>query len=207
MDREEHWQSVYGGKKATQVGWYAPHLERSITMIQATAAVLAEIIDVGGGASTLVDDLLARGYANVTVLDVSSTALAVAQERLGDQMGMVRWLAADVTKASLPSAAYDTWHDRAVFHFLTDQESRRAYVDLATRSLRVGGHAILSTFDLDGPRRCSGLEVVRYSADELSREFGPAFALRQEVHESHHTPSGVVQRFMYCLFERIAGAG
>jgi 2-polyprenyl-3-methyl-5-hydroxy-6-metoxy-1,4-benzoquinol methylase len=207
MDRVEHWERVYGAKQATQVSWYAPHLERSIALIRSAADASAEIIDVGGGASTLVDDLLALGYTNVSVLDVSITALAVARERLGARAGMVKWIAGDVTSVHLPREAYDVWHDRAVFHFLTEPADRSAYVDLAAGSLTLGGHAILATFSLEGPTRCSGLDVVRYSAEDLSRELGPAFALKQETHESHRTPSGAEQKLIYCLFERIDHAG
>jgi 2-polyprenyl-3-methyl-5-hydroxy-6-metoxy-1,4-benzoquinol methylase len=202
MDREEHWERVHGAKPATQVSWYAPHLERSIALIRALADLSAEIIDVGGGASTLVDDLLALGHTNVSVLDVSRAALAAAKARLGAQTAMVKWIVGDVTSMDLPRKRYDVWHDRAVFHFLTEPVDRRAYVELATNSLKVGAHAILATFSLDGPTCCSGLDVVRYSAGTLGRELGPAFALKQESHQSHHTPAGAQQNFIYCLFEK-----
>jgi ubiquinone/menaquinone biosynthesis C-methylase UbiE len=207
MDREEHWDRVYGAKPATDLTWYAPHLERSIAMIRAGADASDEIIDVGGGTSTLVDDLLALGFTKVSVLDVSSTALAVAKDRLGDRAGAVTWIIGDVTTVDLPMEAYDTWHDRAVFHFLTRPADRRAYVDLAARSLKAGGQAILATFSLEGPTRCSGLDVVRYSAQTLSRELGPAFALKQETYESHRTSSGAEQKLLYCLFKRTKDAG
>jgi SAM-dependent methyltransferase len=204
MTREEHWIRVYGDKHATEVSWYAPHLVRSLTMIEAVADAGSRIIDVGGGASTLVDDLLDRGHTEVSVLDLSSSALAVAQERLGDRAARVGWIAGDVTRTRLPEGGFDLWHDRAVFHFLTEPEDRRAYVELASTSLEVGGHVVLATFAEDGPVRCSGLEVVRYSAERLDRELGPGFRLRQAVHESHHTPSGAEQQFIYCRFERVA---
>jgi len=202
MSREEHWERVYGTKPATQVSWYAPHLERSIAMIRAVATSEADIIDVGGGASTLVDDLLACGYGKVSVLDVSSAALRLATERLGARAGTVRWIPADVTNVRLPNEAYDVWHDRAVFHFLTGPADRRSYAELATASIRPGGHAIVAAFSLAGPRCCSGLDVVRYDADGLSRELGPAFALKEEIHELHRTPSGTEQDFLYCRFEK-----
>jgi len=166
MEREKHWQGVYGGKQATQVSWYAPHLERSLAMIRAVSDPSAAIIDVGGGASTLVDDLLALGYTKVSVLDVSGSALAMIQARLGDRGGTVEWITGDVTSAQL----------------------------------------ILATFSLEGPSRCSGLNVVRYSAEQLSRELGPGFALKQEEHESHRTPTGAAQKFIYCVSERVAAA-
>jgi SAM-dependent methyltransferase len=203
MDRKEHWERVYGMRPTTQVSWYAPYLARSIAMIRAVADPSAEIIDVGGGASTLVDDLLALGYTKVSVLDISSTALAVARHRLGARAEMVKWIAGDVTSVHLPTGAYDVWHDRAVFHFLTEPADRRAYVSRATGSLRPGGHAILAAFSPEGPTRCSGLDVVRYSAESMGRELGSAFALKEEAHESHRTPSGAEQKFIYCLFEKI----
>lgn len=205
MDRREHWERVYSTKQVAQVSWYAPHLKRSIAIIQAVADTSAAIIDVGGGASTLVDDLLALGYVKLTVLDVSNTALAVARDRLGARAGAVQWIAGDVTTVDLLSKAYDMWHDRTVFHFLTEPADRSAYVRVATECLKPGGHAILATFSLEGPMRCSGLDVVRYSAEDLGRELGPAFALKVEAHESHRTPSGAEQKLIYCLFERIEG--
>jgi SAM-dependent methyltransferase len=207
MNPEEHWERIYGAKQATEVSWYAPHLKRSIAMIRAAADTSAKVIDVGGGASTLVDDLLSLGYRTVSVLDVSTTALAVAQERLSALAGVVKWIAGDVTSVHLPREAYDVWHDRALFHFLTEPQDRRAYVDLATKSLKLGGYAILAAFSLDGPTQCSGLDVVRYSAEKLSRELGSPFALKQETHESHRTPLGTEQKLIYCLFERIKGTG
>jgi len=203
MDRKEHWERVYGAKQPTQVSWYTPRLERSLAMIGSAAANSAAIIDVGGGASTLVDDLLDLGYTAVSVLDVSSSALAVSKDRLGARAAIVEWIAGDVTSVQLPRAKYDVWHDRAVFHFLTQPADRKAYADLAVGSLRVGGHAIIASFSLEGPKRCSGLDVARYAADTLSRELGPSFILEQEMHEAHHTPSGGVQSFMYCLFQRV----
>lgn len=207
MDRQKHWEQVYSEKQATAVSWYAPHLERSISKIRAVANPSAEIIDVGGGASTLVDDLLALGYTRLSVLDVSEAALAVAKERLGEAAATVNWIAADVTRVSLPRDSFDVWHDRAVFHFLTEPPDRQAYVDHAAESLKVRGHFVLATFSLDGPVRCSGLKVVRYSAESLSRELGPRFVLKQQTHEVHRTPAGMDQELIYCSFERIDTAG
>lgn len=203
MSHEEHWERVYGAQNPTQVSWYAPSLERSLALIRSLAPPSAAIIDVGGGASTLVDDLLALGHTAVSVLDISSSAIAVSKERLGARAAAVEWIAGDITSSQLPSNAYDIWHDRALFHFLEEPTDRRAYADLATRCLKPGGHAIMATFSLEGPKRCSGLDIVRYSADALSRELGPSFNQKQETHETHRTPSGGVQNFMYCLFERV----
>lgn len=207
MNRTKYWEDVYGAKQPTEVSWYAPHLERSIAMIRSVSDVSADVIDVGGGASTLVDDLLALGYAKVSVLDLSGAALAVSKRRLGGRAGIVDWIAGDVTRVRLPEQAYDVWHDRAVFHFLTEPADRKAYAAAAAASLKPGGHAILGTFSLDGPRRCTGLEVVRYSAEALGGELGSVFALRQEARETHSTPSGARQRFLYCMFQKIGETG
>jgi len=207
VDRKEHWERVYGAKPATQVSWYAARLVRSIAMIQGVATTSARIIDVGGGASTLVDDLVASGYSNVSVLDVSASALAFAKERLGSKAEKVEWIIGDVLGASFPLGAYDVWHDRAVFHFLTSPADRRSYLELAARSVKPGGYAVIATFSLEGPARCSGLDVTRYSAESLRKECGPAFVLRQDKSETHRTPSGAAQAFLYCLFERVSSAG
>ncbi|MFH0794430.1 MAG: class I SAM-dependent methyltransferase [bacterium] len=202
MDREKHWQGVYRSKSADQVSWYAPHLDRSLAMIQALADPVSEIIDVGGGASTLADDLLKSGYTKVSVLDVSSDSLEIAKRRLGSRAEAITWIVADITQTRLPPERYDVWHDRAVFHFLTDAADRRAYAELAKSSLKRGGHLIIAAFSLEGPTRCSGLDVVRYSAETLQRELGPEFVLEQELHESHLTPTGAAQKFVWCSFQK-----
>lgn len=159
----------------------------------------AAILDVGGGASTLVDGLLDAGYHDLTVLDIAPTALHQARERLGVRADRVKWVEGDVLTASLLPASIDLWHDRAVFHFLTDAGDRAAYVDQVRRALRPGGFTIIATFAEDGPTRCSGLEVVRYSAEELHTSFGGEFRLVDTQPERHRTPSGVEQSFLYCL--------
>lgn len=201
MNREDHWERVYSANDPAGLSWYAPHLERSIALIRSVAKPPAAVIDVGGGSSTLVDDLLSLGY-ELTVLDVSQNALDVAQQRLGDRAKMVTWIAADVTAVRLPKA-YAVWHDRAAFHFLTDPANRRSYVNLAAASLPPGAHAIVSTFSLEAAPRCSGLNVVRYTPDTLFQEFAPHFSLQHEAAESHRTPSGTDQPFIHCLFKRI----
>jgi ubiquinone/menaquinone biosynthesis C-methylase UbiE len=145
-----------------------------------------------------VDDLIDNGYQNVTVLDISGTALEVAQQRLGSKASAVTWLEADVTKVKLPANFYNVWHDRAVFHFLTQAEDRAHYVESVQHSVKTGGHVIVATFGLEGPTRCSGLEVVRYSADSLHDEFGDEFDLVDTTTEAHHTPFGTEQKFVYC---------
>jgi 2-polyprenyl-3-methyl-5-hydroxy-6-metoxy-1,4-benzoquinol methylase len=203
MDTQEHWEKVYGTKASDRVSWFRPHLDLSLSLIERAAPDRsASIIDVGGGASTLVDDLLRRGYRNITVLDVSQTAIDVAKARLGEGFTSVSWLYADITQTTLPTQAYDVWHDRAVFHFLTRPEERRAYVQNVMRAVRVGGHVIVSTFGPEGPEKCSGLEVMRYDAESLHGEFGQRFHLLESSKELHNTPFGTVQQFLYCYCRR-----
>ena len=156
------------------------------------------IIDVGGGASTLADDLIARRYRNLTVLDISEAAIEIAKRRLGEAAETVHWLCADVTKARLPARAYDVWHDRAVFHLLTDPQERANYVRNVTLAVKPGGHIIVSTFGPEGPVKCSGLDVVRYDAESLREEFGRRFRLVESSRELHHTPVGTTQQVLYC---------
>ena len=194
-----HWNTVYAKQAADAVSWYQPHAQLSLDLIRRTGiAPDAGIIDVGGGASTLVDDLLADGYSNLSVLDLSAAALHAAQLRLGQNAAKVKWIEADITEAELPTAAYDLWHDRAVFHFLTGEAQRAAYVRAVLRALRPGGHVIVATFAEDGPLACSGLPVMRYSADALHDEFGARFELLDHRSETHHTPGGALQQFIYC---------
>ena len=199
MDAGSHWENIYRTKAPDAVSWYRSHLDRSLELIESAApGRSARIIDIGGGESTLVDDLLARGYDNLTILDVSQTALDVTRARLGEAGKQVAWICADVTQADLPARAYDVWHDRAVFHFLVQQEQRNAYVRLAARAVKPGGHIIVSTFGPEGPTKCSGLDAVRYDAESLHGEFGTRFRLVQSSEELHRTPSGTVQQFLYC---------
>jgi SAM-dependent methyltransferase len=199
MRSREHWEAVYERKPADQVSWYRPHLEQSLGFIDtAGLAPDAAIIDVGGGAATLVDDLLARGHSNVTVLDVSPRAIDAARVRLGSRAERVHWLAADITAVELPPAAYDFWHDRAVFHFLRDEADRRRYVAAVRRSVKPGGHVLVATFGPEGPTKCSGLDIVRYGADELHAAFGADFQKVGSATEVHTTPWGSEQQFVYC---------
>lgn len=204
MHSKSHWENVYTSKPSNAVSWFQPHAALSLEFIKATGASKdAAIIDVGGGASTLVDDLLAAGYSDITVLDLSATALAEARKRLGPLQDKVQWIEADITQVELPRKRFDIWHDRAVFHFLTTQKERDAYVRSVYYSVKPGGHIIMSTFAEDGPEQCSGLPVVRYRADDLHDEFGEAFRLVKHQKEAHQTPAGGVQQFTYCYCRRI----
>ena len=199
MSDRDHWESVYASKAVERVSWYRPHLERSLGFI-ANAGLDRDvaIIDVGGGASTLVDDLLSRGFSNVTVLDISASAIGNAKRRLGAAASRVGWIEGDITSIELPEHHFAFWHDRAVFHFLGNAEARQRYVAAVRRGLKPGGHIVVATFGPDGPERCSGLEVTRYSADGLHAEFGAPFEKVGSVMEVHKTPWGSEQEFLYC---------
>jgi SAM-dependent methyltransferase len=199
----EHWDKVYSTKRPENVSWYRAHLETSVEWIERAAGGnrSARIIDVGGGASSLAADLLAREYENLTVLDISQAALDEARRRMGHAADRVHWLCADILQADLPEGHFDIWHDRAVFHFFTRAEDRAAYVRQAQQALRPGGRLIVSTFGPDGPQKCSGLDVARYSAEELAAEFGEQFALRGHVLHVHTTPWGAPQQFLTCDFQ------
>ena len=196
---KEHWEKVYQTKQPDAVSWFQEHATRSLELIRSVGTSLdANIIDVGGGASTLVDDLLSSGFKNVTVLDLSASALEVARTRLASAADSVAWIAGDICSVSLPDQAYDIWHDRAVFHFLTNPADRAAYVEQLMKSVKPGGHVIVATFAPDGPDQCSGLPVARYAPGELHQEFGPSFELLEHMSEEHKTPWGSVQHFVYC---------
>jgi 2-polyprenyl-3-methyl-5-hydroxy-6-metoxy-1,4-benzoquinol methylase len=199
MDAKAHWETIYTSKAPDAVSWYRPHLETSLALIErAAGSPSASIIDVGGGESTLVDDLLGRGYENITVLDVSQVAIEVTKKRSGRAADQVRWIAADITQVQLEPSSYDVWHDRAVFHFLTAIEQRVAYVRTVANAVRPGGHVIVSTFGPEGPTKCSGLEIVRYDAESLHNQFGAHFRLLESYKELHRTPIGTTQQFLYC---------
>ena len=199
MDAKNHWEKIYATKAPDAVSWYRAHLETSLALIErAAGAHSAFIVDVGGGESTLVDDLLARGYQNITVLDISETAIDATKKRLGTAAEYVSWLVGDITKIRLAPNAYDVWHDRAVFHFLITPEQRAAYVRQVASAVRPGGHIIVSTFGPEGPTKCSGLDVVRYDEESLHKQFGVRFRLEESSKELHQTPFGTTQQFLYC---------
>ena len=207
MHSKEHWENVYSTKATDAVSWFQEHAESSLKLIENTGIPRsASIIDIGGGASTLVDDLLAKGFINLTVLDLSAAALSVAQNRLGENAHSIHWIAADITKVDLPVQHYDVWHDRAVFHFLTTAQDRLAYVQTVLRTVKPGGHVIVATFAEDGPLQCSGLPVMRYNADELHAQFGEPFSLVHHEKESHQTPFGTAQQFTYCYCRKMSSS-
>ena len=199
MQNAEHWDAVYRNKRFDSVSWYAPHLDESLNLIgQLCPMKSAAVVDIGGGESTLVDDLLGRGYSDLSVLDISAAAVAHTRQRLGRQADSVGWYVGDVTRYDFGGKKFDLWHDRAVFHFLVEPEARKAYVELVRRSVKRGGHVLMATFGAQGPLKCSGLDVVRYDEQHLHSEFGSGFELLGSETTDHHTPSGSAQQFLYC---------
>ena len=189
------------------MSWYRPHLDASLRLLQKHGLTASSsLIDVGGGASTLVDDLLAGGLERMTVLDLADEALDVARTRLGPHAGRVDWIVGDVTTAPLPSAMFDFWHDRAVLHFLTDDSAARAYAVAASRAIKPGGIAVVSGFAPDGPAKCSGLVVARRSANDIAAVLGSSFELIDEAREFHRTPRRSEQPFAYAVLRRRAGS-
>jgi SAM-dependent methyltransferase len=202
--RHDHWQTVYMTRGERQTSWFRPHLDESLRLIgQLPLPLDAPIIDVGGGRSTLVDDLLQRGYSDLTVLDLSEQALADSRARLGERAAAVRWLATDVLDAGLPLAHFALWHDRAVFHFLADAAERARYREQLSHAVAAGGYAVLATFAPEGPERCSGLPVCRYDAATLAAAFAPEFERIADSREMHPTPFGTEQSFTYVVLRRV----
>jgi len=201
MNARLHWEQVYAMQGREQVSWFRPHLERSVELIERAAPDrLASILDVGAGQSTLVDDLLGLGYEDLTVLEISRTAIDALKERVGQQGAAIQWICGDVTEAVLPDRSFDLWHDRAVFHFLTEAGQRRDYVERVKRALKPGGSLIVSTFGPSGPERCSGLATMRYDVAALGSEFGDRFRLMESSLDLHETPSGAAQQFLSCWY-------
>lgn len=203
-DRERHWNNVYQSKAPSEVSWYQSSPDVSLTLIRNSGVALSNrILDVGGGASLLAEALLRRGHMAITVVDIAMPALDAAKRRLGSDAARIDWVVADVTGWH-PEDGCDVWHDRAVFHFLVEPEDRRGYMAALRTALSLGGTVILATFALDGPERCSGLPVRRYSPEMLAAELGDGFALVETIREDHLTPTGAMQRFVYCRFRREA---
>jgi SAM-dependent methyltransferase len=201
--RQTHWEKVYASKRENELSWFQENPAPSLDLIlKATPTTASAVIDVGGGESRLVDALIENGFRAVTVLDLSDTALVAAKARLGNRADQVKWVVADVTEWDPHAAAYDVWHDRAAFHFLTEECERSAYVACLTKAVKLGGHAIIATFAPDGPERCSGLPVARYDAQSLHRAVGDAFELIETLRHEHWTPWGSEQHFQFSLFRR-----
>lgn len=202
LDRVAHWENVYTTKQTTEVSWFEAEPTTSLHLLEHMLPQGGKIIDVGGGASFLVDRLVSKGNWDVTVLDISSTAIGHSQRRLGDAKSKVSWICADITETK-QLKTYDVWHDRAVFHFLTNPIDRQAYLDRLNESLGSGGYFIVATFAPDGPEKCSGLPVCRYSPEELEATLGCAFKIVSSSHHNHLTPSAKTQRFTFAVFQKI----
>ena len=201
-ERRNHWEDVYGGKPATAVSWYQECPEKSLAFIAKSGISKHDaVIDVGGGASTLVDHLLDTGYDDVTVLDLAGSAFEQSRARLGKRAAAVNWVVADVTQFE-PQRRYAVWHDRAVLHFLTNPQDRDRYVAVLRQALASGGHVVIATFGPDGPLKCSGLEIRRYSVEMLEELLGPEFELQECEIEDHHTPMNSTQQFLYSRWIR-----
>ncbi len=201
-ERKRHWEDVYAAKQFSEVSWYQEVPATSLRLIEAAGVRRDDaIIDIGGGASTVVDHLLERGFEDLTVLDIAAHALDQARARLGSLSSRVDWKQADVT-AFEPHRSYDLWHDRAVLHFLTAEDDRRRYVDVLQRALAPGGHLVLATFGPEGPEKCSGLAVRRYSVDMMAELLGPGFELQLDELDTHETPWGAPQQFLFSLWQR-----
>lgn len=203
-NRKNHWENVHQNKLPNELSWYEAYPEISLTLIKSTGVEPSgNIIDVGGGTSKLVDILLVHGYERITVLDISASAIKHSKERLKEQAHNVKWIETDITEFKF-SEEYDIWHDRAVFHFLTDADDRKKYINTLKQSLKIGGYFIIGTFAIDGPEKCSGLDVMRYSSETLHKELGNDFELLELIETEHITPTKVKQKFIYCCFRRRA---
>ena len=199
-NRKDHWERVYQKHSSDEVGWYQRYPESSLNLIHNTrVGTESSIIDIGGGTSKLSECLLDQGYTQLSVLDISGKSLEKAKSQLGEESNRIKWIEADVTKHPF-NEQYDVWHDRAVFHFLSEAEERKGYLNSLDQALRLNGHLIIATFGLDAPPKCSGLSIVRYSPESLQKELGNNFNLMESFLENHVTPSGVTQNFIYCRF-------
>lgn len=203
FDRRKHWDTIYQTKELKDVSWYQPSPITSLGLIEKSGVTKdARIIDIGGGDSFLADSLLEKGYSDITVLDISETALNRAKQRLGDAASKIKWIAADVAGFT-PAEKYDLWHDRAAFHFLTGEADIAAYVKAVTDALKPGGTLIIGTFSTEGPKKCSGIEIRQYSEETLEQVFKNSFRLLECLRVDHPTPSGTLQNFVFCRFTRI----
>ena len=204
-NRRAHWQYMYAAKGEREVSWFQDDAQPSLALIEEVGSPSSTVIDIGGGASRLADLLLQRGLLDLTILDLSSAALAAAKARIGSEARRIHWIVADVTDWK-PSRTYDVWHDRATFHFMVAEPDRADYLSRLVRSLKPGGYAIIATFAPDGPELCSGLPVRRYDADTLAQTFGPGFQLISSRRHEHVTPWGAAQPFQFCVFRHLPTA-
>jgi trans-aconitate methyltransferase len=201
--RKDHWENVYVTKNRDQLSWTQNNRSTSIEwMLRLSPNHDAKVIDIGGGTSEFVDQLLDAGFPSPTVLDISSSAIEKAKQRLGQNSQLVKWITTDVATFQ-PTEKYNLWHDRAAFHFLTKKEDRAHYIAVLKASLPIDGYALIATFAPNGPEKCSGLEVVRYSEEDLAAELGSDFELVKSQRETHVTPWGSEQAFVYCLFQKV----
>lgn len=202
MDRKEHWENIYRTKRLTEVSWYEPFPETSLTLIKSMNLDKdSRIIDVGGGDSFLADFLLMEGYTNISVLDISEEALGRVQSRLGDRANEINWIVADASEFK-PDETYDLWHDRAAFHFLTEKDQVENYVSTLRSAVKPGGFVVLATFSRKGPTKCSGIEIKQYSVDDLNELLKDDFEKLNSQNCQHETPSGSLQDFSFCSFRR-----
>ncbi|MDZ4803214.1 MAG: class I SAM-dependent methyltransferase [Bryobacteraceae bacterium] len=203
-ENRAHWERIYRTKQESEVSWHQDEPELSLALVCAFSRPGASVIDIGGGSSVLIGRLVERGFRGCAVLDISEAALGRARARIGSNACQIKWILADITNAPDDLGTFDVWHDRAVFHFLVTPEARDAYAGLARRTVPVGGELIIGTFALNGPEKCSGLEIERYDGCKLSTVLGSGFALRREIQETHVTPWGTPQQFTYAIFDRVA---
>jgi trans-aconitate methyltransferase len=201
-DRQTHWQSVYKAKDEREVSWFQDDAQPSLALVEEVASPSSAVIDIGGGASRLADALHERGFSDLSILDLSSAALAAAKARIGGGAERIQWIVADVTTWE-PTRAYDVWHDRATFHFMVAESDRAAYLSRLVAALNPIGHAIIATFAPDGPEQCSGLPVRRYDAETLGQTLGRGFRLVSTRQHKHLTPRGVAQSFQFSVFRHL----
>jgi SAM-dependent methyltransferase len=203
MDKKAHWENVYQTKGSTEVSWYEPDPKQSLDLIlEAAGERRGRVIDVGGGQSFLVERLLDAEFAQVAVLDISSAAIAATQARLGNRAGKVKWIVGDITRVD-SLGEFDIWHDRAVFHFITDAEDQRRYLDLLQRTLPIHGHFVVGTFAIGGPENCSGLPIRQYDEATMEEALGPSFELVKHGSYQHTTPAGKPQLFFFGIYRRV----
>ncbi|RZQ56615.1 SAM-dependent methyltransferase [Pseudidiomarina tainanensis] len=201
--QEEHWEEVYQTKAVDRVSWFQSKAETSLRLITDTGMSHdAPLIDIGSGASRLIDNLITSGFTKITALDISTSALNASKKRLKAKAEQVTWLVGDVLESAFAAGQFAIWHDRAVFHFLITSEQQQRYVEQAAHAVEQGGYVVIATFAEDGPEKCSGLPVQRYSAQQLAEVFAPQFSLVHTEREIHKTPHGAEQKFNYCVLRR-----